>query len=89
MQMQKLSMIQRGKSMGKYIRRAVVFNENSEREMKIYNWAIAKTKNFKDQNFASFVRDKLEWCMQNEDKTLEKADPVEEQPNKKGWRSLI
>ncbi|MUK89174.1 hypothetical protein GMD78_12400 [Ornithinibacillus sp. L9] len=74
--------------MGKYIRRNAVFNENSERDMKIWKWASDKTGNFKEQNFAAFIRDKLEWCMNNESKTFSEVEQ-HEQPQKNGWSSLV
>jgi hypothetical protein len=76
--------------MGKYIRKPVVFNEYSQRDMRILNWAAKQTGNFQNQNFAAFVRDKLEWCMQNENKQFKEAEPDEEQPrSKKGWGKLV
>ncbi|CAH1230620.1 hypothetical protein PAECIP111891_06700 [Paenibacillus allorhizoplanae] len=49
-----------------YIRKPAVFNPGSAREKRIWDWIESSTNNFEAQNFASFVRDKLEWCMQNE-----------------------
>lgn len=49
-----------------YIRKPAVFNPGSAREKRIWDWIERSTNNFEAQNFAAFVRDKLEWCMQNE-----------------------
>lgn len=49
-----------------YIRKPAVFNPGSEREKRIWDWIESSTNNFKGQNFAAFVRDKLEWCMHHE-----------------------
>lgn len=82
--------------MSKYIRRPAVFNGHSERELRIWNWIKEETGDFKNQNFAAFVRDKLEWCMNHkcemhpvvtEPKSTLK--PNEEKIEKKGWSSLI
>jgi hypothetical protein len=73
----------------KYIRKQAVFNQYSDRELRIWNWIVNSTDNFEKQNFAAYVRDKLEWCMQNEGKEIKEAEPIEEQPIKKGWGKLI
>lgn len=81
--------------MAKYIRRPTVFNQNSEREMRIWNWAKDKTDNFKKQNFASFVRDQLEVCMMNEGNPVQIIEPRQPQMDpdtetkKEGWSSLV
>lgn len=81
--------------MAKYIRRPTVFNQNSEREMRIWNWAKDKTDNFKKQNFASFVRDQLEVCMMNERNQVQIIEPrqphkdPDTETKKEGWSSLV
>lgn len=78
----------------KYIRRPAVFNPGSDREKRIWEWIEQSTNNFKGQNFAAFVRDKLEWCMQNEGRQLIASDYVQavqqaSAVEKKGWSKLI
>lgn len=81
--------------MGKdYIRRPVVFNPGSERELRIWNWIVTSTDSFKGQNFAAFVRDKLEWCMLHENKGAEPVMMVQPQitedlHTKKGYSDLL
>lgn len=53
----------------KYIRKNATFNRFSHKQMEVWNWCVKETDNFKHQNFADFIREKLEWCMQQE-KTL-------------------
>jgi hypothetical protein len=88
--MQELSLMQRVRSMAdKFIRKAAAFNRYSEREMKIWNWILERTDNFKKESFASFARESFEFKMKNEGKEFKKAEPMQEQPNKKGWGSLL
>ena len=47
----------------KYIRKNATFNQESERHMAIWEWCLRETEDFKAQNFADFIREKLEWCM--------------------------
>lgn len=81
--------------MGNYIRKPAVFNPESERERRIWNWIETSTNNFSKQNFAAFVRDKLEWCMQNENSNslgpmvAVQSRLSEEVQKKKGWSNLI
>jgi hypothetical protein len=80
--------------MGNYIRRPAVFNPESEREKRIWNWIESSTNNFKGQNFAAFVRDKLEWCMQNEDRHFASSSVAPQvqsvnMESKQGWAKLI
>jgi hypothetical protein len=81
--------------MTKYIRRPAVFNKNSQRELRIWNWIVNSTDNFEKQNFAAFVRDKLEWCMQNESGSVQTIEPKQHQNSpeteakKDGWASLV
>lgn len=74
-----------------YIRKPAVFNPGSEREKRIWEWIESSTNNFKAQNFAAFVRDKLEWCMQNEGRSI--SPVVAQQPIisdlKQGWSKLL
>jgi hypothetical protein len=74
-----------------YIRKPAVFNPGSAREKRIWDWIESSTNNFKAQNFAAFVRDKLEWCMQNEGGHV--ASPLVKQvittDSKQGWSKLI
>lgn len=51
----------------KYIRKNATFNRFSNKQMAVWNWCVKETDNFKHQNFADFIREKLEWCMQQED----------------------
>lgn len=79
----------------KFIRKQTVFNPESERQLKIWNWILTKTDNFKKQNYADFVREKLEWCMNNEGNyTLAPNQPTEVEVNEDnssntGWGSLL
>lgn len=75
--------------MGSYIRRNAVFNEYSDRDMKIWNWAKEKTGDFKHQNFASFVRDSIEFRMNNEGNNFVEAEQDAQPQNKGGWSSLV
>lgn len=50
----------------KYIKKNATFNRFSKKQMMIWNWCRESTNDFKDQNFADFVREKLEWCMNQE-----------------------
>lgn len=77
--------------MGKYIRRQAVFNEYSDRHMKIWNWVKTKTNDFKNQSFADFARDSLEFRMRYEGKELKNEIPQVDNKIKKsnGWGNLI
>ncbi|MGO4496446.1 hypothetical protein AB4114_11170 [Paenibacillus sp. 2RAB27] len=74
-----------------YIRKPAVFNPGSAREKRIWDWIESSTNNFKGQNFAAFVRDKLEWCMQNEGGHFTPAviqQPIT-QDSKQGYSKLL
>jgi hypothetical protein len=74
----------------KFIRKAAAFNRYSDREMKIWNWILERTDNFKKESFASFARECFEFKMQNEGKELKEAEPMQEQPKDKGgWSNLV
>lgn len=82
----------------KYIRRHAVFNVKSERQLRIWNWILENTSEFSDQNFADFVREKLEWCMLNENKQFKEVEVHQsymvkpkavDQEQKMGWKNLI
>jgi hypothetical protein len=76
-----------------YIRRPAVFNPDSDREKRIWNWIENSTNNFKGQNFAAFVRDKLEWCMLHEGgqfvATANTQEAVVKTESKQGWSRLL
>lgn len=55
-----------GKTEEKYIRKNATFNRKSKHHMAIWEWCLQETEDFKSQNFADFVREKLEWCMEHE-----------------------
>lgn len=56
--------------------------------MQIWEWCKQETEDFKAQNFADFVREKLEWCMEQEKKRFE-LPMVTHEPDRNGWSSLI
>jgi hypothetical protein len=78
--------------MREYIRRQTVFNKNSDREKRIWDWVVSSTNEFQDQNYAAFVRDKLEWCMRQPG-VMRDAEPafIREESNTadKRWSKLI
>lgn len=77
--------------MANYIRKTASFNPESEREVHIWNWVISKTDNFKKQNFSSFIKEKLEFCMNNDNGIIavKQENIIEEPLDKKGWSKLI
>jgi hypothetical protein len=91
-------MKRRGRFMGKnerYIRRQAVFHKGSERHLKIWEWGVETTNDFTDQSFADWLRDKLEWCMQNERNVVQVMDseqeqkPIEHETKKGGWSNFV
>lgn len=78
----------RGRFMDKYIRKSATFNRYSKNHMQIWEWCKQETEDFKAQNFADFVREKLEWCMEQEKKRFE-LPMVTHEPDRNGWSSLI
>lgn len=71
--------------MDKYIRKNATFNRKSKQHMQIWEWCRQETEDFKAQNFADFVREKLEWCMEQEGRLVTST----QEPVKSGWGSLI
>jgi hypothetical protein len=70
--------------MDKYIRKNATFNTKSKHHMAIWEWCLKETEEFQAQNFADFVREKLQYCMENQG-----ASFIPEQPKQIGWSSLI
>lgn len=54
----------RNKKQPNYIRKNATFNKHSKIHMEIWNWCKSETEDFKAQNFADFVREKLKLCME-------------------------
>ncbi|WEG14182.1 hypothetical protein PU629_07395 [Pullulanibacillus sp. KACC 23026] len=71
----------------KYVSKSVTFNKHSEQQMKIWKWCKDETNDFKNQNFADFIREKLEWCINHEGGGS--FVPVEQPKHQTGWSSLL
>lgn len=75
--------------MDKYIRKSATFNRFSKNHMAVWEWCKRETEDFRAQNFADFVREKLEWCMEHENNGMERRMIVSQESEKDGWGSLI
>lgn len=71
----------------KYVSKSVTFNRNSNKQMSIWNYCRNETNDFKSQNFADFIREKLEWCINHENESF--TPSLEESKPQTGWINLI